>query len=476
MSHSQSSGALAQDMRQLSLSPDSDAHGETRTSTPNAIPIFYRLAMPPSDHPHQQQATNIIFVYRVVFSKAHAPGSPDGGTTTAMENARLYSKSLQRALMPLVFEHVGIPADGCGATTNGSDRIFSTRRLALGKVGVEGRKEEEEEEEEREDRVDFELDAPRGSGGRVGVVVELIDEALAPPATLGPEAAAASMSANQSQFLSSAVQAFARAQVWEGKDAVGGWRLVGKNMYFDATPEQCLGYGPFQARRGVAVPLTRDPQCLLKLAPLSRTFVVESPFVEFVERLVAPGEMRAVHSIPGDVVEYVKKVFTGSKVRYSYVSAAQREDGESRKAMRLQSWEVQKEGILRRICGFGGNAKDTKFQHIRKTAGEEEESLSVQEYFENHVFPGTKLRFPKWPLANTGSIEKPTWVPLELLWIEADQIVDELPERLPLIVSKLFTEKHADNIRKFDPESFTSLLKLDQVTAHYRIQLEETTS
>ncbi|KAK8436702.1 hypothetical protein IWX49DRAFT_283981 [Phyllosticta citricarpa] len=350
--------------------------------------------------------------------------------------------------MPLVFDTFGIQPDR--HWTNGCDRIFSVPEWSLDKVDAASA-----------DRADFELHAPRGAGGRFGVVVELIERDMKVPRALPVGSSAASLTADQFRFLECAMHAFARAQVWKAKrDGTDGLRLVGKNQYFDATSEHVLNYRSFQVRRGVAISLMRD-SCLLKLTPLSRTFLVEGSLSKFVESLVSPGD---VSTIPNDVLEYIRNFCSHIKVRYSYLATGhQKEKFGSCQSKRLDESDIQMEGRLRRICAFGNNAEKTKFLHAPKTAGGRSELLTVREHFENRVFPGTKLRFPKWPVANTGTIENPTWIPLELLWIETDQPIDELPPQVPVAVDRLFSEKHAENVGGFDDAIFGDFLKLDEV-------------
>ncbi|KAK7536977.1 uncharacterized protein J3D65DRAFT_658455 [Phyllosticta citribraziliensis] len=412
MAHSQQDCSLAQSMRRLCLSRD--VKEKDAPTTTNSTPLLYR--------PDTSQFTyDTVSVWRVCFYKPLPPGAAEG-----TERCRLHSKWRQRQLMPLVFDALGIEPD-CH-WTNGCDRIFSVPEWSLDKKDAAS-----------EDRADFELHAPTGAGGRFGVVVELVDKDMAVPRALPVGSSAASLTADQFRFLECAMQAFARAQVWKAKkNGVEGWCLV---------------------RRGVAVSFTRAG-CLLKLTPLSRTFLAEGSFSKFVESLASRDDK---DTIPNDVMELIEKVCSHIKVRYNYLGAGQRkEDGESCQPKILDGFDIHVEGKLRRICAFGSNAEDTKFRCAPRTSGGQSELLSVKGHFENHVFPGTRLRYPKWPLANTGTIEKPTWIPLELLWIETDQPIDELPEQLPVAVSRLFSEKHAENVGSCDENSFGDLLKLDQ--------------
>ncbi|KAK7515601.1 hypothetical protein IWZ03DRAFT_442336 [Phyllosticta citriasiana] len=444
----QNGAALAKDMHHLCLSRD--VKHKTPTTKPpttnSTTPRFYRLDL-------SQFTFDRVSVWRVCFYKPLPPGAAAG-----TERCRLQSKWRQRQLMPLVFDTFGIEPDR--HWTNGCDRIFSVPEWSLDKVDAASA-----------DRTDFELHAPRGAGGRFGVVVELIERDMKVPRALPVGSSAASLTADQFRFLECAMHAFARAQVWKAKrDGIDGLILVGKNRYFDATPEHVLNYKSFQVRRGVAISLMRD-SCLLKLTPLSHTFLVKGSLSKFVESLVSPG---GVSTIPNDALEHIKDSCSHIKVRYNYLATGQqKEKVGSCQSKRLEESDIQMEGKLRRICAFGNNAEKTKFLHTPKTAGGCSELLSVREHFENRVFPGAKLRYPKWPVANTGTIENPTWIPLELLWIETDQPIDELPPQVPVAVGRLFSEKHAENIGGFDDVIFGDLLKLDEVNDRLGIKFEE---
>ncbi|KAK8176579.1 hypothetical protein BC567DRAFT_263768 [Phyllosticta citribraziliensis] len=214
MAHSQQDCSLAQSMRRLCLSRD--VKEKDAPTTTNSTPLLYR--------PDTSQFTyDTVSVWRVCFYKPLPPGAAEG-----TERCRLHSKWRQRQLMPLVFDALGIEPD-CH-WTNGCDRIFSVPEWSLDKKDAAS-----------EDRADFELHAPTGAGGRFGVVVELVDKDMAVPRALPVGSSAASLTADQFRFLECAMQAFARAQVWKAKkNGVEGWCLVGKNQYFDATPEHVL--------------------------------------------------------------------------------------------------------------------------------------------------------------------------------------------------------------------------------------------
>ncbi|OQO00730.1 hypothetical protein B0A48_13221 [Cryoendolithus antarcticus] len=143
---------------------------------------------------------------------------------------------------------------------------------------------------------------------------------------------------------------------------------------------------------------------------VATAFITAQPLVDYVGKRV--GIQRLVANATTQTLRAIRQATHGLQVRYVYTPPA-RDVRPIVKSSRLTNPAVH--GRLKRINGMGTSAHTQFSWHDDSNA-----EITVQHFFEHYVINFTLTR-PELPVMNLGSLDRPVYVPMELLYVEPHQ-------------------------------------------------------
>ncbi|EME38877.1 hypothetical protein DOTSEDRAFT_92165 [Dothistroma septosporum NZE10] len=203
---------------------------------------------------------------------------------------------------------------------------------------------------------------------------------------------------------------------------------IGSNKIFDIKAQGHLDLpSGLHARRGFFSsirPVNNGMQ--LQLNTKGAAFIPDGPVVPFLKKYFKEqfDPDVVVQKKFNDVWPEVRALLSHLKVRYRYDPPNPRADPQARSDVLQDPENGSIKGRRKVINSFGKPSNQQRFKHSFFT---EKETWTVEDHFNKHVLRSTRLEFPKLPVVNVGakSTDKKknmeVWVPMELLWIEADQ-------------------------------------------------------